>query len=289
MRAPKPFVLLVVAAFASAGCMGGGKPAPTPTQEEDPYVLGEGVLNVLQGLVLSIEGFPIANVSVRLPALENFNTTTNEAGEFRFENLEPRDYIVVAEKEGYRAKTQRAIIEDGKIFQLDFRLEERPTTTPYSETTPWKALLSCQVAYASNPESVEQRDCGEADPNNDATQDFSFTGGGAQLVVEATWVPSQSVSRNLTLEVASLGLQTGDIEFGFTSGPPGLKVPIGQSLMNRYFRDGGQIRVTLGAAPGALGQPDSYDAGFALQQNVDVYVTVFYVDVGPPNYSAIPK
>ena len=43
----------------------------------------------------------------------------------------------------------------------------------------------------------------------------------------------------------------------------------------------------LATATGALGQPDTYDAGFTIQQEFDVYVTVFYVEPGSPNYSAL--
>lgn len=285
MRSAESLLFVVLLGIALAGCSAKQNAAPTPTSE-DPYTLGEGVTNVLQGLVLSGDGLPLENVTVKVPAMD-LNQTTNMFGEYRFESLEPRDYIVVAEKEGYRTKTQRAIIEDGKIFQLDFKLDERPTTTPYFEVLPWNAFLSCQIAYASNPESVEKRNCGEADPNNDNSEDFNFGPAGAQLVVEATWTPTQSVSRNLSISVSSVGLQTGDIEFGSTTGPPGLKVPIGMSLMSRYFSQGGAIRVELGSAPGALGRPDDYDAGFALQQPVQVYVTVFYIDVGPAGYSAV--
>lgn len=287
MRSATSLVLVVFLGLALAGCQGKAMPEPTAT-EDDPYTLGEGVTNVLQGLVLSMDGLPLENVTMRLPAL-NENQTTNVFGEYRFESLEPRDYIVVAAKEGYRSKTQRAIIEDGKIFQLDFKLEERPTTAAYKEVYPWEAFLSCQVAYASNPESVEKQDCGEADPNNRASHDFPFGPGGAQLILEAFWEPTQSLSRNLSMNIASVGSQTGDIEFGSTTGPPGIKIPIGQSLMSRYFSEGGSVRVTLGAAPGALGNPDEYDAGWAIQQPVSVYVTVFYIDVGPPNYSALDQ
>jgi hypothetical protein len=293
MRPVRSLLFVIVLGTLLAGCAGKTKAPPASTEAEDPYALGDGVTNVLQGLVLSADGLPLEAALVKLPAVENLNTTTNAFGEYRFENLEPRDYIVVVEKEGYRTKTQRAIVEDGKIFQLDFKVEERPSTAPYSEVLPWTAFLSCQVAYASNPESVEKRDCAEAqtgvyvDPNNDPVEDFAFGSGGAQIVVEATWVPTQSASRNLSIAVSSVGLQSGDIEFGSTTGPPGLKVPIGQSLMGRYFSQGGQIRVELAAAPGALNRPDDYDAGFTMQQDVNVYVTVFYIDVGPPGYSAI--
>jgi hypothetical protein len=278
----------IILLLLAAGCAGKPTAAPAPT-EDDPYALGAGIENALQGIVLSADNLPLENVTMRIPALaENGTTSTNALGEFRFVNLVPRDYLVVAEKEGYRSKTQRAIVEDGKIFQLDFRLEERPTTTPYSEILPWRGFLSCQVAYASNPESVEKRDCGLADPNNDPQNDFHFGPGGAQLVIEANWVPTQDLSRNLSMAVASFGLTVGDIEFGSTTGPPGIKIPVGQSLVTRFFSEGGTIRVTLGAAPGARGNPDDYDVGWAIQQPVDVYVTVFYIDVGPTGYSAIP-
>lgn len=284
MREQRGVGAFVLLAVVLAGCAGEAQEAGPSPSSTDPNALPEGVANVLQGRVAGDDSYPIPNATVTVVALQ-INQTTDEAGEFRFENLEPRDYVVTASKEGYRSKTLRAIVEDGKAYELTFLLELKPNVVPYSEVLNFRGRISCQAAFAADPESVAYYDCGAVDPTSARAKDFQFQANGAQIVVEAFWQAAQSGANNLTLEVQSVGLTTQDIVFGTIAGESGLKLPISQSLMRSYYRDGGSIRATMSAAPGMLHQPDSYDAGFAFQQDFEVWVTVFYIDPGPPNYS----
>lgn len=286
MRELGSFVAATLLAAALSGCADQGGPANASPTVSDPYALPEGVTNVLQGQVRAEDLAPLGNATVAVISLQ-INQTTDEAGAFRFENLEPRDYLVTVTKDGYRTKTQRAIIEDGKIYELNFTLEVKPNVTPYSEVLSFKGRISCQVAYASNPDQHDEVDCGAADPvNNHPTEEFFFQPGGAQLVVEAFWTPAQRGAERLRMSVESVGFGHQDIVFGEVVGPTGLKLPISQSLMGKYYPQGGTVRVTMTAAPGLLGQPESYDAGAAVQQDFELWVTVFYYEPGPPNYSA---
>ena len=88
------------------------------------------------------------------------------------------------------------------------------------------------------------------------------------------------------LTVESVGFGHQDLIFGQVSGPSPLKLPISQTMMSKYYPQGGTIRVSVAAATGALGQPDTYDVGFAVQQEFETYVTIFYIEPGPPNYTA---
>ena len=287
MRRPSVLLILVLLGTVLAGCAEKAKPVATTEPTDDPYALGDGVTNVLQGKVLSPDETPLPGVMVELISLK-LNVTTTEAGEYRFESLEPRDYLVVASMDGYRTKTQRAIIEDGKIFELNFKLEERPLTAPYNELQTWTGMLACQVAYATSPDVTTHQNCGEAlDAINDDWEEFTFSPGGAQLVIEAFWEPTQSASTSLCLTAESVGFGHQDLIFGEVCGEPGLKLPISQTMMGKYYPQGGTVRVQMSSATGALGQPDSYDVGFALQQEFDIYVTIFYIEPGSPNYSAL--
>lgn len=289
MRGPSVLLFLAFLGTLLSGCAEPAKPVATSEPIDDPYALGEGVTNVLQGRVLSPDETPLADAVVELISLR-LNVTTNEVGEYRFESLEPRDYLVVASKDGYRTKTQRAIIEDGKIYELNFKLDEKPLALPYDELQTWTGMLACQAAYATNPEATTHYNCGEAlDTVNDDWQEFSFAPGGAQVVIEAAWQPTQSASTSLMMTVESVGFGHQDLVFGQISGESPLKLPISQSMMSKYYPQGGTIRVQMATATGALGQPDTYDVGFAVQQGFDVYVTIFYIEPGPPNFSAVPE
>jgi hypothetical protein len=286
MRRSSTFLIVVLLGIAFSGCADKGKPVATTEAADDPNVLAEGVTNVLQGTVLSADETPLEGVMVELISLQ-LNVTTDPTGVYRFESLEPRDYLVVAQKDGYKTKTQRAIIEDGKIFELNFKLEEKPTTAPYSELQTWTGMLSCQAAYSSSPEVTTRQNCGEAlEGVNDDWEEFTFGPGGAQVVVEAVWTSTQDASDSLAVTVESVGFGHQDLVFGQVSGESPLKLPISQTMMSKYYPQGGTIRVSVAAATGALGQPDTLDAGFAIQQEFDVYVTIFYIEPGSPNYTA---
>ena len=84
------------------------KEAP-PGETSEP-VLPAGVTNVLEGTVQAVGVGPLEGVLLKLDA-SNETRTTNAAGHYRFENLPPKDYIVIATLDGYRAKTQRAVVE----------------------------------------------------------------------------------------------------------------------------------------------------------------------------------
>lgn len=287
MQASRPLLAFaLVSVLLLAGCAGGGKSAnasPTPT---DPNVLPPGVHNVLEGTVQTTDLIPLEGARVLLNGRED-NRTTDPAGYYRFENLEPGDYIVTSSLEGYRPKQQRAIIEEQKIFQLDFMLEEIPSTQPYHTLQEFRGKIACQVAYQTTPENTQRPNCGAVDPNNRQQKDFDIEPGAAQVQVELVWTQSTAGSRILTITAESLG--DNGVQFAHDRGETGLKVVISQSLLRKNMPDGGKIRILVEAAPSITGDEAALDAGLAFQQDFTIYFTTFYIEPGPPSFSAIPK
>lgn len=287
MRARDPLLAIVlVSALLVAGCAGSGKPASTSPTPTDPNALPPGVTNVLEGTVQTTDLSPLEGAKVALNGRED-NRTTDAAGYYRFENLEPGDYIVTASFDAYRPKQQRAIIEDLKVFQLDFILEEIPSTQPYHTIQDFRGRVACQLAYQTTPENTQRPNCGAVDPNNRQQKDFSIEPGAAQVQVELVWTPSTAASRVLTITAESLG--ENGIQFAHDRGESGLKVVISQSLLRKNMPDGGTIRVLVEAAPSITGDEAALDAGLAFQQDFTIYFTTFYIEPGPPSFSAAPK
>ncbi|HLE47939.1 MAG TPA: carboxypeptidase-like regulatory domain-containing protein, partial [Candidatus Thermoplasmatota archaeon] len=226
--------------------------------------------------------------TLRINGME-YNTTTDDAGYFRFESLEPRDYIITAQKEGYRPKSQRAIIEDDKIFQLDFILEEVPRDLPYNTTVPFNGRISCQFAYQTTPDNTQRPKCipADVDPTNDPDQLFDVLPGAAQVLVEVVWTQGSAAAHELTVTVESLG--DNGVQFAYESGESTLRTVVSQSLIKQNMRDGGKLRVLVEAAPSLTGDEAATDAGLAFQQPFTIYFTTFYIEPGPVNYSAAPK
>lgn len=279
-------ILSLVAALVLAGCAGNKGSSTEPVPTEDETGLPEGITNVLLGLVVGPDQAPIANATVEVLSV-GMRTNTTDAGEYEFTNLEPRDYLIAVAKEGYRTKTQRAIVEDGRVYELNFLLEEKPLDVPYSVTLPFNGFISCQFAYATNPENVQYHDCGALDSNNKVVKEYELSPGGAQVIIEAEWDAVQSLAERLTMVVESVGFGHQDIVFGQVSGPSGLRMPIDEPVMRKYYPEGGKLRVTFSAAPNL--DNDYLDVGLAFQQDYQLYASVFYIEPGPPGYSYLKK
>lgn len=282
---------LVAVVLLFAGCMGSATPKATETvapTTTDPYALPEGVDNILRGRVSGPDQAPLVGASVEIISLQ-INQTADEQGAYEFQNLEPHDYLVVASHEGYRTKTQRAIVEDGRIFELNFELEEKPLAAPYNETQTFRGVISCEFAYATNPENVETVSCGGNDPNNAQSKALHVGPGAAQIQIEAYWQRATEASKNLAMTIESVGFGHQDIQFGRQHGETGLKMTISQSLAQKYYANGGDVLVTMNAAPSVTGDESAIDVGFAVQQSFEVYFTVFYIEPGPATFRFVPE
>lgn len=282
-------VLLLALAIVLAGCAGddGGSSGAT----DGPGASGDNetqIRNGIEGIVQSEDLLPLERAKVEIISL-NLTVFTNSEGQYRFANLEPRDYLVVAEKEGFRTLTQRAIVQDETIHELNFQLEARSTETPYSETLPADGLVSCKFVYGLDPESMQHHDCGSFDPNNQDTHEFEVQRNAAQIVVEANWEPTQDGAKHMMLTVESVGFGHQDLIFGSITGPPGVKISVAQTITEKYYPEGGVIRTKMDAGPSITGDEAGLDGGVVLQQNFEVFVTVFYVEPGPPTFSALPN
>lgn len=274
-------VLLLVAGCAEK---------PSAPQEEpiaaSDSALPKGVTNVLEGTVQALDIGPLEGVLLKLDS-SNETGTTNAAGYYRFENLVPRDYIVIATFDGYRSKTQRAVIEDDKVFQLDFVLEPVPVAQPYHETAIRKGLVECQAHYQTNEDSPNRPSCGAAlDPNAAPTLIFTVGPGASQILIEMVWTPRTQFAGHLTLSAHELRGQT---ELAYAHSPSVLRVAVSESVVKKFYGNGGELRTTVEAGPSVTGDEAAADVGLAFQQDYEIHLTVFYHDIGPPTFTAIPE
>lgn len=278
-RAPLLLVLLLLA----AGCTGKAGPQ-VAAPSGDPDGLPAGVENLLEGAVLGVDRLPIPDVNMTVSGVSDFQST-DALGYYRFENLPPGDHIVTAEKAGFRSRSQRAFVEDGTILELNFTLEERPLATPYNSTRDQGGFIACQLTVQPAPDNRQRTACGDSLPNNKQVHDFPVEGGAAQLQIELFWTQKTDAARNLQMVAESVGVNA--VTYGDETGPAGLKILVSGSLIEKTVPNGGQIRVSVHAAPGALDAPDDTDAGLAFQQDYTVYLTAFFVEPGPSDFSAL--
>jgi hypothetical protein len=279
-------VLFVLGLLLLSGCSG-HKPKAAAGPTDTANSLPQGVINILEGTVTGPDLIPLAGVNVTINGLGQSNMT-DHAGGYHFENVPPRDYIITATKEGYRQKPQRAVIQEDAIFQLDFILEEIPIEVPYHTTRDKVLFISCELSYQSSPDNPTRADCGSSIPSaQPQSAKFDFDRLAAQVQTEFKWEPKTSAAKFLTITIDSLG--DNAVEFAHDKGESGMKAVVSQSLMRKNFPEGGTIRVKVDSASGVLGDESAVDWGLAFQQDCTVWFTVFYVEPGPPAFTAIPK
>jgi hypothetical protein len=278
----------IILLLLASGCMGGKSKQTADPTSTDPDSLPAGVSNILEGSVTAADQTPLAGVNMTINGL-GWSNITNEAGYYRFESLPPKDYIITANKEGYRPKPQRAVIQDDAIFQLDFSLEEVPNEAPRHTTTPQTFLIACEIAHQTAPDNPQRQSCVSTLqlPDNKQTHDFDIERGAAQVQAEFFWDKQSEAAKMLYVTAEAPG-ESG-VQFAYDKGETGMKVVISQSLMKKSYPDGGKVRITVNAAPGFLGDESAADWGLMLQQKIDCQFTVFYIEPGPPSFTAKPQ
>lgn len=287
-RSRAAWLTLLLVAVSASGCIGGGggdSDEARLTNDPGPTQSGEDIRNALEGWVLNAEGLGVAEATVTLINAGDATTTTAQ-GRYQFVNLAPGDHLVSAQKSGFLSLTQRAFVRDGYNMILNFTLEDAPTQTPYDTLETETGQVSCYTYLGTDPETASKQDCGEVDPNNKASHVFDIAPGAAQLQIQGYWTPTTTLAQHLTMRVETVGFGHQDVVFADAVGASGVKVFVNQVNMDKFYTNGGQLRVTMYAGPSIAGDESPADVGAAIMQGFEIDLTTFFVEPGPSNYSS---
>lgn len=285
MRAP--FVLLVALSALAAGCTGSedGSVAQQAARAIDPGPTAAELAAMpgsIEGVVHTVALTPIAGATVRL-VRENLSTSTNEAGGFRFEALATTSYLVEASADGFVTRTVSASVRNGTVLELNITLEDAVVVAPHQETRELRGLLSCGVRVHA-AEADHGADCAAADPNHRDRFEFDLMPEGKLLVLELVWDLEQSPGvPKLRLLVETVGYGAMDEVFGVTTGEGYARVVVPTDAMEKYYPEGGRARAVVMMAPDEASPP----AEAALRTEFALYVTSFYVESGPEDFSVL--
>lgn len=266
-----------------AGCMGGGKDASIAQVAPDDTNLAQGTTNSLQGFVLTSDLLPIPDALVSLLAAPD-TRRTNEEGGFRFENLVTGDHTLVVTKEGYREGKALATVREGFASLVNVTLDPVPRQTHHT-TIPFVGTVTCHATVGDDPETGTREDCGGFDATGSPMKEFEIDPGTAQIQIETFWIPATAAAKNLTIKVESVGLGALDVTFAYFAGTSGMKVTIGEANLQKYFPNGGKIRVTLSSGPSARVDGVPAGVGLAFEQSFEVDATFFFGTPGPSDFS----
>ena len=86
--------------------------------------LASGIANgSIRGKVKTIDGQPAASVTVQIVEI-NKKTSTNESGNYVFNNVKSGEYTIITSSVGLQVQTQKVTISEGQTLTADFTLTE---------------------------------------------------------------------------------------------------------------------------------------------------------------------
>lgn len=286
----RPLLALVLALSAlAAGCTGQGDEGGAaqqaarlldtgPTAEELARTPGS-----IEGIVHTVALKPIGGAAVRL-VRENVTATTDAGGFFRFADLATTSYLVEASAEGYVTRTVVASVRNGTVLELNVTLDEAIVVLPYKETRELAGFLSCGARVAPPGAEEMGADCAAADPNHRDRFEFDVAADGKLVVIELAWDVAQSPGvPRLRLHAETVGYGAMDEDLGVASGEGYARLVVPQSVMEKYYPEGGRLRATVSMAPDEATPP----AEAAARTEFSVYVTTFYVEAGAEDFTVI--
>lgn len=298
MSGTKPWLgVLTLLAMALAGCAEGATDAD---DADGPKVDATETTGGIRGIVVDASIEPVAGATMQVLNTD-LTTTTDEMGGFVFDRMEPGTYFVEASAP-LHTTAQRSVEVEAGVREpplVKFQLERTVTTDPYMTSLKFEGFLVCSIGHAF----FASEECGEGvgvpgvgrvggQENNHAQFDF-FTDGPLleTMVVEQAWDATTADNGDLFTVLATNWTcdpvcdTEGGQELGSMNG--------GSPLHMRYDGDevkaaatGPDIRFsTFTWADWAAGTDDPSQTNVVLNQQFDLFVSLFYVLPAPDDWS----
>ena len=278
----QPLGLAIVAILLLAGCTGSPTSTPTsPPATTAPTATASDVTGSIEGLVTNDETLPLEGASIGLQDT-SLTATTDAAGKFVFNDLEPGDYKVFASKLGYGSAGRAVTVIAGEIAAVQLQLEAISlTNTSFYQTTPYEGFMVCSISAFSpvncNAEGVAGEDTTSWIVDVDRTYPLK------EAVIELTWVPtSPTTGQEMEIEFCEdienrqVLCAQGQVDAWYTyaDGPPPVTLRVSD-----IPKEATQLLVGAGA---------KFGAAPVVQQRFTEYVTWCYVEKCADDFSALP-
>ncbi len=282
MRASVVCLLLLLPALL-AGCSSSDKPETSDTPADDGNT-SPASLEVLGGWVFDPALAPVVGAEVSIPAL-NQSTKANDQGHYGFKSL-PYDQVlvIVVQATGFESTSKAVTLTQDTILQLNFTLAPVSEKVAYNERLSFNGLISCDgvVKVQNNPNNIECRISGGVD---ERVWEFTVKPDVAGIVVEIFWDAGTPAAEHLNLTVETVGFGNFDEILSGNEGGSILRAQVNRFQSERFYTQGGIVRVTVDVGRNTADDETGSGAGVAIQQDFEAFATVFYVDGPPPGYS----
>lgn len=271
------FAVVVLLASGLAGCSDkkdDGK-GVTPSNPEG--------LPMLHGFVFDPALRPLPGAQVKVLDT-NASTVADDQGFFGFDGLPPEQFlVVVATMDGFTPTSKQITLAVDTPVRLNFTLTPVPVQTPYSQVLKQDLLVECQLGYVA-ADQENHANCGtglqEVD-QFDIAVDVNLAG----AVVEVFWEPASPLSESIGAKLETLDLGQLNLVLGQAVGTSPLRITVPESTAQRYYPQGGIMRLTVFAEPNADENEAGVGVSFLADQAVSAYASLFYVAPPDPSYT----
>ena len=273
--------VLATAVLALAGCSGGGQGDGGAAGSDDQL---DG-LPMLHGYVVDAAIRPLDGVTVTVLDT-NASAATDDGGYFGFEELPTESFLViVATKPGYLPQSKQVTLVPDTPVRLNFTLETEPIKAPSRAVLEFEGFLGCEVATLG-PTGNNSVPC-NAGTEQRNRWDFAVEADLAGAVIEVLWDPTTPAGASLGMRLETLELGQLNVVLGDVVGPSPLRVTVPQSAAEKYYPQGGLMRLSLYAASDAAQNEAGVGYSAQVQQSVNAYASLFYIAPPEAGYTLI--
>lgn len=288
--------LLAMAGLLGAGCLG---ETPTDVQTEAGAAAASGIANAdngtLEGVVINDEEMPIegARVTAFHVLMEETHTATAAAdGRFSFPSVRPGVYELSAQALFFLNATKEAEVIAGQAVFVTFELVDVVKSALVIETFVQKGFLNCSIATVGDGQMYGPANYCEPLGSDRAKFPLQFMEGGTPtgVVLEAVWTPATPVT-GTALELSLCNRKDGSAD------PRNCRDVVDNTYF-RWIRGGSPLVLRVHDLPWSEFQAYDTVVGdggitgirvpVTFQQSFDLWISICYVDVCPPDFSARP-
>jgi len=220
----------------------------------------------------------------------------------------PGEHRIAAQKLGYGSTVKLVTVEVGAVAQADVQLSSVAVTEPYSRTQEQNGLFGCGVTVRP---VVGVSVCGVLSLFLNQTQYDKFlllwqlSGNVSEwdhVVYEMAWNTNQVLGKGLTMiwEVDGCS-NVRNSTFGRATGPSPLRIELNATSIDRALEnntasscnsknncneDKCRMHSRVFSAAETLGSSSPADVGVTFQQRFTQYMSEFYNQPAPPQFSA---
>ncbi len=305
------FPLLVAVTMLLAGCAS-AKSEPLVVSSEPPP---SSEVGTIRGLVIdeAVVPIPNANVSVYETAIR---TRSGPDGQFELRNVPAGEQRIVVEAESYTSASLAVAVEVGGSAFAQVQLQRIAEQVGYFTTKIGRGILFCSATYRQaiiandqqQPASFTGASCNVLnDTGVDQSTFFYWASDNIALMrgaaAETVWSSSQTFGNGLIQDWAVIGCPNNrNASFGRDFGPSPLQNLLGSFELEYRINDipnascdaadfcnlkACQMIVRVFSWPSTNPESVPVDVGITFSQTYSHYVTEFYSQEPPPDFTAL--